>query len=37
MIREALERAEGSLTGAARRIGWSRSKLYRRMRALAMR
>jgi transcriptional regulator of acetoin/glycerol metabolism len=34
MIRSALTVAGGSITGAAQRIGWSRQKLYRRMRAL---
>ena len=36
MIREALDQG-GSVAGAARRIGWSRQRLYRRMRALALR
>jgi DNA-binding NtrC family response regulator len=36
MIARALEEAGGNVAGAARRIGWSRQKLYRRMRALAV-
>jgi len=34
MIDEALRDADGSVTAAARRIGWTRQKLYRRMKAL---
>ena len=33
MIRAALDGAHGSVADAARRIGWTRQKLYRRMRA----
>jgi transcriptional regulator of acetoin/glycerol metabolism len=36
MIATALREAGGSVSRAARRIGWSRQKLYRRMRALAV-
>jgi transcriptional regulator of acetoin/glycerol metabolism len=36
MIREALRQSRGAITAAATRIGWSRQKLYRRMRALAI-
>ena len=36
MIETALRLADGCLTRAARRIGWTRQKLYRRMRALSM-
>jgi DNA-binding NtrC family response regulator len=36
MISTALKEAGGSVSKAARRIGWSRQKLYRRMRALAI-
>jgi sigma-54-dependent transcriptional regulator len=35
-IEEALRGARGSVAGAAARIGWSRQKLYRRMRALGV-
>jgi two-component system response regulator PilR (NtrC family) len=37
MIDLALRDCRGSVTGAARRIGWTRQKLYRRMRALSLR
>jgi MoxR-like ATPase len=36
MIESALAECAGNVTGAARRIGWSKQKLYRRMRALAL-
>jgi DNA-binding NtrC family response regulator len=36
MIDLALRNAEGSITDAARRIGWTRQKLYRRMKALSL-
>jgi len=36
MIRAALREAGGSIVGAARRIGWTRQKLYRRSRALGV-
>jgi len=36
MIEAALRAAEGNLTRAAARIGWSRPKLYRRMSALGL-
>jgi DNA-binding NtrC family response regulator len=36
MIEEALRNSRGSVAGAARRIGWSRQKLYRRMAALSI-
>jgi DNA-binding NtrC family response regulator len=36
MIRATLAEADGSIAAAARRIGWSRQKLYRRMRALGL-
>ena len=34
MIEEALRAAKGSVTAAARAVGWTRQKMYRRMRAL---
>ncbi|RMG46032.1 MAG: sigma-54-dependent Fis family transcriptional regulator [Acidobacteria bacterium] len=37
MIEQALERSAGVKAGAARRLGWTRQKLYRRMRALGLR
>jgi DNA-binding NtrC family response regulator len=37
MIDAALRDAGGSITDAARRIGWTRQKLYRRMKALSVR
>jgi two-component system response regulator PilR (NtrC family) len=36
MIEAALETSEGNIAAAARLIGWSRSKLYRRMEALSI-
>jgi two-component system response regulator PilR (NtrC family) len=36
MIEAALAQSEGNVTAAARRIGWSKQKLYRRMKALAL-
>jgi two-component system response regulator PilR (NtrC family) len=36
MIESALASAAGSMAEAARRIGWTRQKLYRRMRALGI-
>jgi DNA-binding NtrC family response regulator len=36
MIEAALAQCEGNVTAAARRIGWSKQKLYRRMKALAL-
>jgi DNA-binding NtrC family response regulator len=36
MIEAALAGDGGSITAAAKRIGWSRQKLYRRMRALSI-
>jgi transcriptional regulator of acetoin/glycerol metabolism len=36
MLREALHLASGVKSDAARRLGWSRQKLYRRMRALGI-
>ncbi len=35
-IREALERSRGVKTDAARRLGWTRQKLYRRLTALGL-
>lgn len=37
MIDQALRESRGQISGAARRIGWSRQKLYRRMQALGLR
>ena len=36
MIRAALDHAQGNLTAAAAQIGWTRQKLYRRMKALGL-
>jgi two-component system response regulator PilR (NtrC family) len=36
MIEDALKRSGGNIAAAARRIGWSRQKLYRRMEALSI-
>jgi DNA-binding NtrC family response regulator len=36
MIEAALRNADGSIAGAAREIGWTRQKLYRRVKALGL-
>jgi DNA-binding NtrC family response regulator len=36
MIEAALHDADGSISGAARQIGWTRQKLYRRMKVLGL-